>query len=94
MIHVLDKLVLYFIFTLGVIAVLVWTVSLIQLSQLVHQTNILQEEHNMGALDARDNVLKSKEASTLNVNMTKTNSKNIENILNNITEINKKLGFK
>ena len=68
-----DKILLSFILVLGVIAVFIWTIFLIQISNIAEQTKILEEEHIEGSKEAKDNVLKSKEASSLNVQMTKTN---------------------
>lgn len=91
MIAKLDRNILYFILVLGIIAVSLWTIFLVKLFQIAEDTNTSQQAHINGSTEARDNVLSSKHFSELNVNMTKTNSKNIENILNNITEINNKI---
>ena len=89
-----DKLLLIFILVLGIIAVGIWTIFLVQMSQLLEQSTTLQKEHVQGAIDARENVIKAKNNSQLNVEMTKLNKKNIDNIMNNISEINQKLNIK
>lgn len=86
-----DKLLLIFILVLGIIAVGIWTIFLVQMSQLLEQSTTLQKEHVKGAIDARENLITAKETAEKNVNMTKINKKNIENILNNISEITQKL---
>ena len=79
-----DRLILYFILVLAVIAVSIWTVFLIQLSQLVSLTTSEKIEHSMISEQGKQSI-------ELNVNMTKINKKNIENMLNNLSEMNKKL---
>lgn len=100
-----NRILIYFLITLGVIAILLWSVFLVQ---ILKQTDILTKNQNI-VLENQDNSRKildylttsrtehdiitklSKFASETNLNLTKINAKNIENILNNITEINKKL---
>jgi 5-bromo-4-chloroindolyl phosphate hydrolysis protein len=91
MVTACDKFVLYFILVLGIIAVSVWTIIFIQLSQLLEQTNIIQYEHINGSITARENIQANKEAVEQNLEKTNINKKNIENILNNISEIKSKL---
>jgi hypothetical protein len=79
-----ERLTLYFILTLAIIAVGLWTIFLIQLSKLVEQTNDNQLQHVIISNQSKQNT-------ELNVNMTKINKKNIENILNNISAINNKI---
>ena len=86
-----NKLTLYFILILGIVAIGLWTIFLIQLNIVVEQTKAAQEQHINGSLEARKVVVEGKEISQLNVNMTKINAKNIENIMNNISEINNKI---
>jgi peptidoglycan hydrolase CwlO-like protein len=50
---VTDKLVLYFILVLAIIAVSLWTIFLIQNTKLLEQSAEIQREHSEGAIDAR-----------------------------------------
>lgn len=69
---------------LGVIAICLWTLFLIQLTYLTNQSVSDQLEH-------REISKQSSKQTSLNVNMTKINAKNIQDILNNVSEINEKL---
>lgn len=93
-----DRIILYFILVLAIIAVSLWTIFLIQLTQIVQETRVSQQQHITGSLearqnldDAKQNVIEAKQ-SAIEAKETAKQTLNIsKSILGNVTEINKKL---
>ncbi len=97
----IDKGLILFGFVLGIMFLMaaIFASSVIptifkteEIAVSFNQSQLQLVEHIKDTLvEVRNLSEESKEQSTLNVNMTEINAKNIQNIMSNISEINKKL---
>lgn len=98
MMNKVDKLVLYFILVLGIIAVSLWTIFLIQLTQINEQTHISQTLHTSSSIEAAKNlvdtklnVIEAKQSAIEAKEVAHETFDMVKNMMNNISEINSKI---